>query len=186
MHQKKRLKRRNCNAIQTTSHFVEHVWINKTKYWHFYMTVRAVWYGAGMAGTRALNIPDQIRQHHHGKAHKTGDLISAWLMVRNNNWPLATSNHLRRRHSFCIILYRTVFPDNGGGIPIDWTLSGCAAVCPQNSGSQDNAEMKRAMLLQRMGVGGIYDDGTAETVFVLTANNVQERTAWNNAWCQVI
>jgi hypothetical protein len=31
-----------------------------------------------------------------------------------------------------------------------------------------------------MGGGDFYDDGTAETVFVLTANNVQERTAWNN------
>jgi len=30
------------------------------------------------------------------------------------------------------------------------------------------------------GGGGVHDDGTAETVFVLTANNVQERTACNN------
>jgi len=42
--------------------------------------------------------------------------------------------------------------------------------------------MKRAMILvvARNGGGGGYDDGTAETVFVLIANNVKERNAWNN------
>jgi len=43
------------------------------------MALTAVWCGAGMARTRALNIPAQIRQHHQGKAQKTGDLISAGL-----------------------------------------------------------------------------------------------------------
>jgi len=43
------------------------------------MALRAVWCGAGMARTRALNIPAQIRQNHHGKTQKTGDFVSAGL-----------------------------------------------------------------------------------------------------------
>jgi len=36
------------------------------------------------------------------------------------------------------------------------------------------------LVLAKNGGKNVYDDGTAETVFVLTANNVQEGIAWNN------